>query len=402
MKEVKPLLRFKHDNGSTFPNWKIIKLKDLAKRNSVKNKNELVTRVLTNSAVEGVLDQRDYFDKDIAVQGNLQGYYIVEEGDYVYNPRVSIAAPVGPISKNKIGKGVMSPLYTVFRFNNKNNDFFDYFFKSSKWYRYLQTISNTGARHDRMSISAKDFFSMPIPVPNEEEQKKITECLSLLDKLITCESQKLKCFYLHKKGLVQNLFPVHGEVMPKLRFQEFENMAEWESGELKDISTMQAGKFVRASDISDRNDSCLYPCYGGNGLRGYTKTYNHDGKYSLIGRQGALCGNVRLAQGKFHATEHAVVVTPKEAVTTDWLYYKLEHLNLNRFATGQAQPGLSVENLNKVPVSVPPSKQEQQKISDCLNSIAELISAQERKVKRLMLHKKGLLQELFPSIDGVS
>ena len=97
-----------------YEKWSTRKLKTLAKRKTKKNKDEEITRVLTNSAVDGVVDQRDFFDKDIAVKGNLEGYYIVNQGDYVYNPRVSATAPVGPISKNKLGKGVMSPLYTVF------------------------------------------------------------------------------------------------------------------------------------------------------------------------------------------------------------------------------------------------------------------------------------------------
>lgn len=160
---------------------------------------------------------------------------------------------------------------------------------------------------------------------------------------------------------------------------------------------MQAGKFVSASEIQEHENDGLYPCYGGNGLRGYTSSFTHDGKYSLIGRQGALCGNVTLAHGKFHATEHAVVVTPKENVNTDWLFYKLNLLHLNRFATGQAQPGLSVENLEKVRIKIPKLKDEQKKIADCLTSLDELLTAQSQKLDALRSHKKGLVQRLFPT-----
>jgi len=108
--------------------WKLEPLGSLATRCTIKNTKSSYTRVLTNSAEFGVVDQRDYFDKDIANQGNLDGYYIVEKGDYVYNPRISTSAPVGPISKNNVGTGVMSPLYTVFRFHNSDNDFFAHYF----------------------------------------------------------------------------------------------------------------------------------------------------------------------------------------------------------------------------------------------------------------------------------
>ena len=185
-------------------------------------------------------------------------------------------------------------------------------------------------------------------------------------------------------------------LVPKLRFLEFRGEEAWEPGVLAAACDMQAGKFVPAASISERNLEGMFPCYGGNGLRGYTVTYTHDGTYPLIGRQGALCGNIRFAQGQFHATEHAVVATPKNQIDVDWLYYSLDLLNLNRYATGQAQPGLSVDVLNNVALAIPPSKDEQQRIAECLGSADEIIAAQARKVDALKTHKKGLLQQLFP------
>ena len=164
---------------------------------------------------------------------------------------------------------------------------------------------------------------------------------------------------------------------------------------------MQSGKFIAAAEISSSFEEGMFPCFGGNGLRGYTKTYNQSGRYSLIGRQGALCGNVNLVEGDFYATEHAVVTTPKSGVSTDWLFYNLTLLNLNRFATGQAQPGLSVEVLDKVPGSIPRDEKEQQKIAECLSSLDALIATQADKINVLKTHKKGLMQQLFPSPEAV-
>ena len=183
---------------------------------------------------------------------------------------------------------------------------------------------------------------------------------------------------------------------PKLRFPEFRDAEGWHVDVLAGACEMQAGKFVSASNIAERNEAGLFPCYGGNGLRGYTQTHTHNGTYPLIGRQGALCGNVRLVGGRFHATEHAVVATPKESIDVGWLYYSLDLLNLNRFATGQAQPGLSVDVLQNVPLAIPKQEAEQQKIAECLSSVDELLAAQARKVDALKTHKKGLMQQLFP------
>ncbi len=204
--ETVPRLRFPEfmDAGE----WGYQPLGDLARHITQKNHDGKVTRVLTNSAERGVINQRDYFEKDIATKGNLAGYSIVEDGDYVYNPRISASAPVGPVSKNNIGTGVMSPLYTVFIFNSEENDFYAHYFKSPYWYPYIQQASSTGARHDRVSIRIEDFMGLPLPVTSFAEQQKIADCLSSMDELITAQARKVEALKTHKKGLMQQLFPV--------------------------------------------------------------------------------------------------------------------------------------------------------------------------------------------------
>ncbi|MEQ1916338.1 MAG: restriction endonuclease subunit S, partial [Gallionella sp.] len=179
--ETLPKLRFPEfrDAGE----WEFVPLKELASRRTERNSDGKLVRVLTNSAEHGVVDQRDYFDKDIATQGNLENYLIVDSGDFVYNPRISTFAPVGPISRNRIAKGVMSPLYTVFRFKNSGIDFYAHYFKTSAWHLYMRQVGSTGARHDRMAIANDDFLAMPLPAPLQEEQQKIADCLTSLDDL---------------------------------------------------------------------------------------------------------------------------------------------------------------------------------------------------------------------------
>ena len=382
------------------PPWDCPPLKKLAKRITQRNTHGANLRVLTNSAEHGVVDQREYFDRDIAT--NTDNYFIVETGDYVYNPRSSSAAPVGPISKNQIGTGVMSPVYTVFRFRNDAKDFFAHYFRSSHWHGYLRRVSNSGARHDRMAITNDDLMQMPIPTPTSREQQKIADCLGSLDDLITAERRKLEALRQHKQGLMQQLFPQPGETVPRLRFPEFLNGSPWDEKTIGDVCDLRAGDFVAASEIAEHADDGSFPCYGGNGFRGYVKSFTHEGRYVLVGRQGALCGNVKLYAGKFHATEHALVAKPNRGVDTGWLFYALDVLKLNRFSIGQAQPGLSVRVLKDVGISVPIGSDEQKKIADCLGLLDDLIAEEIRKLKALRQDKEGLMQKLFPSLEEES
>ena len=118
---------------------------------------------------------------------------------------------------------------------------------------------------------------------------------------------------------------------------------------LANVSNLKAGKAIKTGELSENNDTnSLFPCFGGNGIRGYINRYTHDGTFPIIGRQGALSGNVNFAKGKFYATEHAIVVTPKVELDDTWFFYCLKYLDLKRFQTGAAQPGVSVEKLNNI------------------------------------------------------
>lgn len=321
---------------------------------------------------------------------SIESYKVVEEGDFI----ISLRSFQGGIEYSGYD-GICSPAYVILRLKTEGAEqYFKQFFKTE---RFIQELNkNIEGLRDGKMVSYKQFSELLLPIPSVREQQKISDCLSSIDELITAQTQKLDTLKAHKKGLTQQLFPAEGKTLPKLRFPEFRDAGEWETKSLSSICFMQAGKFVSASDIFEHDKGGEYPCYGGNGLRGYTKTYTHSGKYPLIGRQGALCGNVNLVSGQFHATEHAVVVTPKKGIDVDWLFYRLDLLDLNRYATGQAQPGLSVEVINKVSSAVPKEEKEQQKIADCLSSIDELITAEAQKLDALKAHKKGLMQQLFP------
>lgn len=201
--ETTPRLRFPGFTGE----WGEKTLGEVADKVNSRNSKLEVVRVLTNSANSGVIDQNEYFDRDIAVKENTGNYHIVEINDFVYNPRISTAAPVGPISINKVGKGIMSPLYTIFRFHSGFIPFYEQYYQTTIWHSYLKSIANFGARFDRMNITTEGFFNMPLLIPSTEEQQKIAECLSAMDEMIASESAKLDALKDHKKGLMQQMFP---------------------------------------------------------------------------------------------------------------------------------------------------------------------------------------------------
>lgn len=171
--------------------WEQRKLNEIADKVSEKNKNNEFSEPFTNSAEQGIISQKDYFDREIVNNENLNGYYIVRNDDFIYNPRISATAPVGPINRNRLGRnGVMSPLYTVFRTHDIDNLYLEFYFKSTKWHRFMKLNGDSGARFDRFTISSTQFMEMPIPYPTLEEQQKIGEYFESLDTLITLHQHK--------------------------------------------------------------------------------------------------------------------------------------------------------------------------------------------------------------------
>ncbi len=176
----------------------------------------------------------------------------------------------------------------------------------------------------------------------------------------------------------------------------FEVPEGWEWARLNYICMMAAGKSKPTAQIMPDPFEGSFPCFGGNGIRGYVDKYNQDGTYSIIGRQGALCGNINVATGKFYATEHAVVTTLFSDIDFNWSNYILEALHLNKYATGAAQLGLSVANILNVFVPIPSTKEQQhigRKISEIIEVI-ESIELQKQKLQRAALNTKSKILDL--------
>lgn len=165
----------------------------------------------------------------------------------------------------------------------------------------------------------------------------------------------------------------------------------WEVTLLGHLSRMKSGQGITSASIEENGD---YPCYGGNGLRGFTKTYTHEGIFPLIGRQGALCGNVTLARGRFYASEHAVVVTPNQGVDAEWLSRILAFMNLNSISEASAQGGLAVSKILKLEAPFP-QNEEQHAIATALSDMDALIEAKTALLEKKRAIKQGAMQELL-------
>lgn len=200
-------------------------------------------------------------------------------------------------------------------------------------------------------------FSIPVPPPAvQQEIVRILDQFTQLEAELEAELEARKQQYEYYRSLLLS----------------FDNPHAWTT--LGKAFKLKAGKSIRASEIqSAPTDSHKIPCFGGNGIRGFVGTQTHEGDFPLIGRQGALCGNLNWANGNFYATEHAIVAAPNIGVNARWAYHMLGFMNLNQFATKSAQPGLSVARLSKVPISLP-NLERQEEVARILDSFDSMIN----------------------------
>ena len=324
---------------------------------------------------------------------------------------LSVRAPVGTVAKSLhnacIGRGISA--LSAKKPNSQEYIYQWLFSYESSWAKISQ-----GGTFD--AVNSDDIKNLLVPIPKPKEQQKIASCLSSLDALITAQSEKIEQLKLHKKGLMQNLFPQEGEKVPKYRFKEFENDGEWQEKKLGDMSEIGRGKskhrprdesslfggiypFIQTGDIRKAN---LY-------LTNYTQTYSEKGlKQSKLWDENTLCitiaaniAETAILKIKACFPDSVIGIIPKKGIT-DVLFinYLIENFKqqIQSFSQGMAQDNLNQEKLSNL-IFLFPLIQEQQKIASCLSSLDALITAQSEKIEQLKLHKKGLMQGLFPKIN---
>ena len=400
--------------------WEQRKLNEIADKVSEKNKNNEFSEPFTNSAEQGIISQKDYFDREIVNNENLNGYYIVRNDDFIYNPRISVTAPVGPINRNRLGRnGVMSPLYTVFRTHDIDNLYLEFYFKTTKWHRFMKLNGDSGARFDRFTISSTQFMEMPIPYPTLEEQQKIGEYFDSLDNLITLHQRKCEETKILKKYMLQKMFPQNGQKVPEIRFKGFTE--DWEQRKLgdsckingrigfrgyteKDIVTKEAGGVLTFSPTNIVDNKLTMEC---------KNTYITREKYDespeikisngdiLFVKTGSTLGKSALVTGlKEDASINPQIVVMRVEKNTETFMSNILITNgvMKQVAAvkiGGAVPTMTETELKNFTYFAPAEKEEKKKIGDFFRTLDHLITLHQRKYEELKNIKKFMLQNMF-------
>ena len=411
-KQNKPAIRFKEFTDA----WEQRKLSEIAGKVTEKNTGLQYVETLTNSAEFGIISQRDFFDHDISKLGSLDGYYIVRNEDFVYNPRISTSAPVGPINRNKLGRtGVMSPLYTVFRPHDIDTTYLEHFFKCGYWYSFMNFNGDSGARSDRFSIKDDVFFQMPIPVPHIEEQRKIGLFLTQLDHLITLHQRKYDKLQVLKKAMLEKMFPKNGSSVPEIRFKGFTDA--WEQRKLGEVVERITRKNENLESTLPLTISAQYGLINQNeffdkriaskDVSGYFLVRNGEFAYNKSTSSDAPWGAIkrldRYESGVLSTLYIVFKILDESKTSSDYIvtYYNTDlwHKGIQAIAAeGARNHGL----LNVAPadffetnLTMPKDYAEQQQIGSFFQQLDHLITLHQRELEKLQNIKKSMLEKMF-------
>lgn len=391
--------------------WEIKQLSQVLKKQTRKNTDNSIHNVLTNSATQGIISQRDYFDKQIANDENTDGYYIVENGYFVYNPRISVSALCGPFNKyygNDIG--IMSPLYTVYKFIDKSlhySEYLSYYYSSTNWHRYMNEIANYGARSDRMNVTSDDMDAMPLPYPPLAEQEKIAEILATQDKVIALKEMLLEEKKKQKKYLMQQL------LTGKKRLSGFSG--EWKRRKLSEI-TFAAGRRNKGNlplePFAVTNDKGFIAQRSAHDDFGYMNNVDRSA-YMVVKPNSFAYNPARINVGSigyYDGKEDVIVSSLYEILQTVddvddrflWHWFKSSELMkwIKRLQEGSVRFYFYYDKLEECSLMMP-SLAEQQKISECIDTMDRCIEISEYELDEERQKKKALMQLLLTGIVRV-
>jgi type I restriction enzyme S subunit len=379
--------------GDIPEHWVVKKVKNVFKERIQKGFSELP--LLTATQTKGVVPKSIYGQRTVTAQKDLHLLKFVDIGDFC----ISLRSFQGGIEYAHY-QGIISPAYTIIKLNLYEAGYFRHLFKSGIFIRSLK-LYITGIREGQ-NIDYFRFKNSLLPLPPIEEQNEIAQYLDYKTKQINCfikNKQKLIKLLKEQKQNIINQAVIKGtnkNVSFKPSGIEWlgDITEHWEVRRLKNVCSLKSGDSITSLSISEKAD---FAVYGGNGLRGYTSLFNHDGEFILIGRQGELCGNIHLVKGKFWASEHAVVVRALDSIDLKYFANILETMNLRQYSESAAQPGLAVQKIKNLEFPFPPLE-EQKAIVEYIEKetaiIDKAIERTEREIELIKEYKTTLISEV--------
>ena len=347
--------------------WEQRKLGEFSKKITTKNADGAFSETFTNSAEQGVISQLDYFDHDITNDANISGYYVVQPDNFVYNPRISVTAPCGPINRNRLNRaGVMSPLYTVFSVDESvDKTYLEHYFKTSRWHDFMFLEGNSGARSDRFSISDATFFEMPIWCPKIPEQRAIAKQLETMDSLIALHQRKYDKLCTVKKSMLDKMFPKPGETEPEIRFEGFTD--PWEQRKFSEIVDVCSGR-----DYKHLNEGPI-PVYGTGGyMTSVCEALSHNRNAVGIGRKGTI-DKPYLLKAPFWTVDTLFYAIPKPDINLEFALCSFLNVDWKSKDESTGLPSLSKEAINETVLRVP-NAVEQNHLGSFFTDIDSLIT----------------------------
>ena len=385
--------------GRVPSNWETERMKTLF---SERNERDCQGKTLLSvSQYFGIRPKSETDLADSHIAESYDDYKEVHKGDFVMNIMLAWNGSYAVSDYD----GIVSPAYCVFKFRKDCcKKYFHYLLRTDGYPSAFKTMSR-GVIDSRLRLYPEQFYTFPIVIPPPAEQLTIASYLDKkcaeIDSLVELQEQMIAQLTDYKQSVIteavtKGLNP-EAELVPSGIDWIGEIPKRWKTCRIKDMINLQSGTNLTTMDITDTGK---YPVYGGNGLRGYYHQYSNDGDYILIGRQGALCGNINYVCGKFWATEHAIVCYPKQKFAKIWLGELLRTMNLGQYSLSAAQPGLSVERIKNLRIPLPPPD-EQQSIASYLNTkcgeIDSLIELKRQKIEALKDYKKSVI---FEAVTG--
>ena len=392
--------------------WVEKKLGELTYPISERNKKDKKLPVYSISNVNGFVPQSSQFE---GIDSHERGYdvtlyKIVGKNTFAYNPARINVGSIG--YSEELNEVLISSLYVCFKTNDDLNDLFLWHFIKSA--AFNQAVNNTVEGGIRSYLFYENLATIKIQIPSLLEQQKIATTLSSLDALLTAQTAKLTALQDHKRGLMQDLFPSEGETVPKLRFPKFQDAGEWVGRKLSDVLTEHGSKSTGREEVYSvsvhkgliNQIEHLGRSYSAANTDHYKKVIPGDVVYTK-----SPTGNFPFGIIKQSKIINTVIVSPLYGVFTPVNYalgsfidlYFSSPMNTTRYLEPIVQKGAknTINISNGVFLSksflFPPDDSEAKKIADCLSSLDNLITAQSQKIDALKLHKKGLMQALFPA-----